>query len=104
VHGYATVLRQRICEFDGVQLDVGIAMRQPLYHGGDCLLGTSIAAADFVADIEDIFPVLGGQVLVGCFRYGSVVSFLWARVGSLGCGTETTYQHNRQMRFAALET
>ena len=60
----ATVLRQSVGELEGVQLDVCIPMCQSLDHGRDHIFTSRVTGSDFVAYIEDEFPVLGGQILV----------------------------------------
>ena len=40
-------------------------MRQPLDHTRHGILGTTIFRRHLVADIHNILPVLGGEILVG---------------------------------------
>lgn len=63
----AAVLRQSVGKFEGIELDVGVAMRQALDQGGRRLLGPGGVGRDAVADVEDVLPVLAGQVLIGGF-------------------------------------
>ena len=52
-------------------------MRQPLDHTRHSILSTTIFRRHLVADIHNILPVLGGEILVGrlgCDGSGSVAS------------------------------
>jgi hypothetical protein len=52
-------------------------MRQSLDHGGHDILAAAFAGRNSVADIEDVFPVLGSEVFVrrfGCESGGKMVS------------------------------
>jgi hypothetical protein len=42
-------------------------MRQPLDHTRHGILGTTILRRHLVADIHNILPILGGEILVGRF-------------------------------------
>lgn len=59
-----TVLRQGIGELKGVQLDVCISMCQSLDHRPDDIFTPRVTGVDFVAYIENEFPVLRGEILV----------------------------------------
>jgi hypothetical protein len=43
---------------ESVQLDVGIAMRQPFDHTGHCIFAAVLLRCNFIADIHNILPVL----------------------------------------------
>ncbi len=64
------VLGESVGEFEGVELDVGVAVGEALDQGGDCLLRTGGGGGYLVADVEDEAPGLGGEILVGCFACG----------------------------------
>lgn len=61
------ILRQRVCEFEGVQLNVRVAMGQAFDQGGCRLLRPRRIGRDAVAYIEDVLPVLASQVLISRF-------------------------------------
>ena len=44
-------------------------MRQPLYHAGNGILGTTILCRHLVANIHNKFPILRGEILVGRLGY-----------------------------------
>lgn len=45
-------------------------MCEPFDHGSDDILAPGVAGADLVTHIKDVFPILGGEVLVSRFGYG----------------------------------
>lgn len=51
VHFDTAVLAEGVGELERVELDVGIAVREPLDHGRDGLLRACVGRADFVAYI-----------------------------------------------------
>lgn len=51
--------------FEGIELDIGIAVGETLNHCLYNLFGTICIAAYAVADLDDSSPVFGRQVLVG---------------------------------------
>lgn len=58
-----------------VQLDIGVAMRQPLNQAGDRLLGPVRVAGDPVANLHDGAPVLRRLILIrGLVCEGRLVS------------------------------
>lgn len=61
------ILAQRIGEFEGVQLHVGISVSETLDEGGDGLCGTRGRGGNPVADVEDERPVLVDEVVGSCF-------------------------------------
>lgn len=61
----SAVLRQRVGEFEGIELDVGVTVGESLYDGGYGLRRTRIVGGDAIAYIEDEFPVFAREILVG---------------------------------------
>lgn len=57
--------KEVVAYLQSVQLHVRISMRQPLDHTRDGVLGAAILSRHLIADIHDVLPVLGGEVLVG---------------------------------------
>jgi hypothetical protein len=49
----------------GVELDVGIAVRETSNDTLDSLLGAILVVAYFVADLDNGTPIFGGEVLIG---------------------------------------
>lgn len=88
----AAVLGEGVGELEGVELDVGVAVGEAFYEGGDGLLGAGRGGGDEVADVEDEAPGLGGEVFIGRFACRGrsvlaacrkVVVVMWA--GSVMC-------------------
>jgi hypothetical protein len=67
VHADPTILAQGICQLERVELNIRIAMCESFDHGGHYIFATTLTRRYPVADIEDVLPVLGGQVFVGRF-------------------------------------
>lgn len=57
--------------FQGIELYIRIAMRQPFDHARHGVFGTAVLGADLIADIHNIFPILRRQILVGRLSYKS---------------------------------
>lgn len=64
----AAILRQRIGEFECVELDIGVSVSKAFDHCGYGIFPSSFAGIDSVAYVEDVLPVLRSEVLVGRFR------------------------------------
>jgi hypothetical protein len=47
-------------------------MRQPLDQTRHDIFTTTVFRCYFVADVQDILPILGGQILVGRLGYGAL--------------------------------
>ena len=65
-------------------------MRQPLDHTRHGILGAAFFPRHLVADIHNIFPILGGQILVSClsYRFRELVTDCQAAIPKLSCPQE----------------
>jgi hypothetical protein len=65
-------------------------MRQPLDHARNSIFSATILCRHLVADIHNIFPILGGQILVSClsYRFRELVTDCQAAIPKLSCPQE----------------
>jgi hypothetical protein len=72
MHVLSAVLGERMRKLKGVELDVGIAVRETSNDTLDSLLGAILVVAYFVADLDNGTPIFGGEVLIGSLDYAGV--------------------------------
>ena len=54
---------------EGIELDVGVAVREALDDALHDLLGAIVIPAHPIAQVDDSSPVFGGEILVGRLGY-----------------------------------
>lgn len=69
VHSDTAVLGQSVAKLQGIKLYIRISMGESLDHGGDDIFAARVAGTDFITDVKDELPILGGEVFVGRFGY-----------------------------------
>lgn len=65
----STILAQGICEFEGIELYIGVAVGEALDQGGNCLLWARGRGGDTVANVQYETPIFINKRFVGSLDY-----------------------------------